>query len=58
MTCHNCRIECRKFGKHRNGLRRFQCTRCRRTFTEPHDEPLSGMYTEVARAAIRAAMHC
>ena len=58
MTCHNCRIECRKFGKHRNGLRRFQCTRYRRTFTEPHDEPLSGMYTEVARTAIRAAMHC
>ena len=50
MTCHTCGTECRKFGKHRNGLRRFQCPQCRRTFTEPHDEPLGGMYTKVARA--------
>jgi hypothetical protein len=22
MTCHNCRTECQRFGKHRNGLQR------------------------------------
>jgi transposase-like protein/IS1 family transposase len=50
MTCSNCRVECRKFGKHRNGLTRYQCRECKRTFTEPHNKPLGGMYTEVARA--------
>ena len=25
MTCHNCRTECQRFGKHRNGLQRYQC---------------------------------
>lgn len=47
MTCHNCRAECRRFGKHRNGLQRYQCRQCRRTFTEPH-ETLDGMYTSPA----------
>ncbi|MGO9228169.1 MAG: hypothetical protein ACLQKA_03005 [Bryobacteraceae bacterium] len=50
MTCQNCRSECRKFGKHRNGLRRFQCRQCRKTFTEPH-ETLEGMYTGLENAA-------
>jgi transposase-like protein len=43
MMCDNCGAECRKFGKHRNGLHRFQCRECKRTFTEPH-EYLEGMY--------------
>ena len=50
MTCPHCKSECRKFGKHRNGLSRYQCRPCNRTFTEPHRQPLGGMYTEVARA--------
>ena len=37
LTCHNCRIDCQKFGKHRNGLRRFRCNTCGRTYTEPHE---------------------
>jgi transposase-like protein/IS1 family transposase len=43
MTCENCGAECRRFGKHRNGFRRFQCRQCKRTFTEPHED-LEGMY--------------
>ena len=43
MTCHSCRFECRKFGKHRNGLKRFQCKLCKRTYTEPHESPLDNM---------------
>jgi len=31
MTCHNCRTECRKFGK-RGVRRRYQCIRCRKVF--------------------------
>jgi transposase-like protein/IS1 family transposase len=50
MTCSTCQSICRKFGKHRNGLARYQCRECKRTFTEPHNKPLGGMYTEVARA--------
>lgn len=41
MTCHNCRIEAAKAGKHRNGLQRFRCSLCGKTFTEPHAEAFS-----------------
>lgn len=50
MTCHNCRTECQRFGKHRNGLRRFRCKQCSKTFTEPHDNALDGMYLPVGKA--------
>src|SRR5579864_1096683 len=36
MKCTNCQIECRRFGKHRNGLQRFRCSECGRTYTEEH----------------------
>ncbi len=52
MTCHNCRSECQRFGKHRNGLRRFRCKQCRKTFTEPHSDTLEGMYLAEARAEL------
>ncbi len=52
MTCHNCRIECRRFGKHRNGLQRFQCATCGKTFTEPHERPFEQMYTEQDRGLL------
>jgi transposase-like protein len=32
VTCHNCRTECRKFGK-RGNRQRYQCNQCRRAFT-------------------------
>lgn len=38
MTCHNCRIDAPKHGKHRNGLQRYRCSQCSKTFTEPHEE--------------------
>jgi transposase-like protein len=50
MTCHNCRSECRKFGKHRNGLQRYRCAQCRKTFTEAHENTLEGMYISVDKA--------
>lgn len=50
MTCHNCRTECRKFGKHRNGLPRYQCRQCRGTFTEPQPDHLDGMYLPMEKA--------
>lgn len=36
MNCQTCNTECSKFGKHRNGLRRFRCSQCGKTYTEDH----------------------
>ncbi len=36
MNCRQCSIECRNFGKHRNGLKRFRCPQCGKTYTEGH----------------------
>ena len=52
MTCHNCRIEARRFGKHRNGLQRFRCAQCGKTYTEAHEKPLEGMTTPQDKALL------
>jgi transposase-like protein/IS1 family transposase len=44
MTCHKCGITCQRFGKHRNGLRRFRCPRCKKTYTETHKRILDHTY--------------
>jgi len=44
MTCHNCKTECRRFGKTRKGQQRYQCCQCRKTYSEPRNENLGGMY--------------
>src|SRR5271154_4806192 len=36
MICKECSLQCRKFGKHRNGLQRFHCAQCGKTYTEDH----------------------
>jgi len=36
MNCRNCDVKCQKFGKHRNGLARYRCPKCRKTYTEEH----------------------
>jgi transposase-like protein/IS1 family transposase len=38
MICTDCEIRCASFGKHRNGLRRFRCGQCGKTYTEPHEK--------------------
>src|SRR5579859_3606301 len=48
MTCGDCGLLCQHFGQHRNGLRRFRCRGCRRTFTEPHKRVLGNMSTPQA----------
>lgn len=37
--CPTCKSPAKRFGYHRNGLRRFRCLSCRKTFTEPHKAP-------------------
>lgn len=49
MTCHNCRVECRKFGRRKN-CQRFQCAQCRKVFTDPRNNTLDGMYLAVEKA--------
>lgn len=50
MTCHNCQSLCRKFGKHRNGLQRYRCNQCRKSFTEDHATPLDTMRLPMDKA--------
>jgi transposase-like protein/IS1 family transposase len=52
MTCHNCQSACNRFGKHRNGLQRFRCSQCRKTFTEDHARPLDDMRMPLDRALL------
>ena len=49
MTCHSCRTECRKFGKRAN-RQRYQCSQCRKVFTDARDNTLDGMYLPVEKA--------
>ena len=49
MTCHNCRTECRKFGKRQN-RQRYQCSQCRKVFTDARDNTLDGMYLPIEKA--------
>ena len=44
MSCPTCRTKCQRYGKHRNGLRRFRCLGCKKNFTEPHKLTLGEMY--------------
>jgi transposase-like protein len=44
MTCEACETTCQRFGAHRNGLRRFRCPSCKKTYTEAHSLTLGEMY--------------
>jgi transposase-like protein len=50
VTCHNCQTTCNRFGKHRNGLQRYRCSQCRKTFTEDHAQPLGTMRLSIEKA--------
>jgi transposase-like protein/IS1 family transposase len=50
VTCHNCNSVCKRSGKHRNGLQRYSCKQCRKTFTEDHAQPLGDMRLPMDKA--------
>lgn len=50
MTCHSCKVQCKRFGRHRNGLQRYRCNQCHKTFTEEHEQPLDEMRLPFERA--------
>ena len=53
MTCEACNVICQRYGKHRNGLRRFRCPQCNRTYTESHERTLGAMYITADKASTR-----
>ena len=50
MTCHNCRIECKRKGHTANGRQRYQCRQCSKTFLEPRENHLDGMTLPIEKA--------
>jgi len=52
MTCGACEMECQRFGRHRNGLRRYRCPRCRKTYTESHKAALEGSYVPLDKVVL------
>lgn len=52
VTCESCSVNCQRFGKHRNGLRRFRCPKCRKTYTEQHRRVCDTMYISQDRAVL------
>lgn len=56
MNCPACDIRCASFGKHRNGLRRFRCGECGKTYTEPHEKPLGDMTVPMEKAVLALRM--
>lgn len=50
MTCHNCQIAARKFGKDRKGNQRYKCNQCKRTFQELQERPLGVMRISLDKA--------
>ena len=52
MNCPRCETRCKRFGKHRNGLQRYRCNHCRKTYTEEHKRPLGAMTVPVERAVL------
>ena len=49
MVCHNCRINCGRYGRDRHGHQRYRCHQCSKTFLEPREKPLEGMYTPLEK---------
>jgi len=52
MTCETCQRSCQRFGTHRNGLRRFRCPNCKKTYTEAHSRVLDSMYIPQEKAVL------
>jgi transposase-like protein/IS1 family transposase len=52
MTCHNCKIEAKKFGKDRKGNQRYRCVKCSKTFQEAQEKPLDNMRIPMEKATL------
>lgn len=52
FICAMCETPCNRFGKHRNGLRRFRCSSCGKTYTESHKRPFGAMTVPTDKAVL------
>jgi transposase-like protein/IS1 family transposase len=52
MTCTECEVQCQRFGTHRNGLQRFRCPICKKTYTEEHKRLISDMILSDEKALL------
>jgi transposase-like protein/IS1 family transposase len=52
MTCGDCGAKCGRFGKHRNGLQRYRCASCRKTYTEEHARLFGTMTVDEGKALL------
>jgi transposase-like protein/IS1 family transposase len=52
MKCEQCSVQCKKYGKHRNGLRRFRCPQCGKTYTEDHTRLFAPMIVPEDKALL------
>jgi len=52
VTCHNCRIEAKKFGKDRKGNQRYRCNQCSKTFQDHQPKPLDDMRLPLEKAVL------
>src|SRR5574340_496814 len=50
MACPICNMPSKKFGRDRNGLQRYRCSTCKKTFVEPHKRPLDEMRLSMDKA--------
>jgi transposase-like protein/IS1 family transposase len=58
ITCAHCDAPAKKFGRTREGLQRFRCLTCRKTFSERPDRPLGDMRLPVDRALLCLHLLC
>ena len=52
MNCPTCNTKANKFGKDRNGLQRYRCKECKKTFLEEHTRPLGDMRLPMDKAKL------
>lgn len=57
MTCHNCRTACQRAGKRPDGLQRFRCSQCGKTFSE-HREYLFHKQIDENKALLALQLLC
>jgi len=61
MNCSRCNVECQRFGKHRNGLQRFRCPQCGKTYTEEQRRlftPMIPSEEKASREPTNRHAHC
>jgi transposase-like protein len=56
IVCSSCGGASKRFGRHRNGLQRFRCLSCNKTFTEEHKPAFrieNYLFTDQGRMAVK-----